>query len=226
MRAPVRLIQSKAPFFGCNKWLGNGRIVLPKRQSGRDGPKWEDRQMNSARAQDRYSGLTISLHWLMLLLIAAVYACIELREFYPKGSDIREGLKAWHFMLGLAVLALVVVRVVARFAGPTPAITPEPPAWQNLLSRLVHLALYALMIGMPVAGWLILSADGKPIPFFGFDLPALVGENKGFAEQVEELHEIGGSIGYYLIGLHALAALFHHYFVKDDTLRRMLPWRR
>ena len=182
--------------------------------------------MNSARAQDRYSGLTISLHWLMLLLIAAVYACIELREFYPKGSDIREGLKAWHFMLGLAVLALVVVRVVARFAGPTPAITPEPPAWQNLLSRLVHLALYALMIGMPVAGWLILSADGKPIPFFGFDLPALVGENKGFAEQVEELHEIGGSIGYYLIGLHALAALFHHYFVKDDTLRRMLPWRR
>lgn len=179
----------------------------------------------SSRHAKRYSGLSIAMHWLMVLLIAAVYACIELREYYPRGSDIREGLKTWHFMLGLTVLALVLIRIVARLAAPPPPITPAPPAWQALLARFVHLALYVLMIGMPIAGWLILSASGKPVPFFGLELPALMAESKAAAERIEELHETVGVIGYYLIGLHALAALFHHYFVKDDTLARMLPGR-
>ena len=81
------------------------------------------------------------------------------------------------------------------------------------------------MIFMPVAGWLVLSASGKPIPFFGLVLPPLMGENTDAAHQIKELHETVGTIGYYLIGLHALAALVHHYVMKDDTLRRMLPWR-
>ncbi len=174
---------------------------------------------------ERYGGLSITLHWLMLLLIAAVYACIELRELYPRGSGIREGMKAWHFMLGLAVLALVIIRVIARVAGTTPRITPEPKAWQNFLARFVHLALYLFMIGMPVAGWLVLSASGEPILFFGLALPPLMGENRDVADRIEELHKAVGSFGYYLVGIHALAALVHHYVMKDDTLRRMLPWR-
>ena len=80
--------------------------------------------MSGSLKLERYGGLSIALHWLMLLMIAAVYACIELRGFYPKGSDIREGMKAWHFMLGLAVLALVIIRMIARVAGTTPRITP------------------------------------------------------------------------------------------------------
>lgn len=174
---------------------------------------------------ERYDGVSITLHWLMLLLIAAVYACIELREFYPRGSDIREGLKAWHFMLGLTVLALVVIRVIARVAGRTPRITPEPAAWQNVLARFVHLALYLFMIGMPIAGWLVLSAAREPVPFFGLTLPPLMGENADLAERIEDVHKAVGSFGYYLIGIHAFAALVHHYVMKDDTLRRMLPWR-
>lgn len=182
--------------------------------------------MSQDTPKNRYSGLSIALHWVMLLLIAAVYACIELREYYPRGSNIREGLKMWHFMLGLSVFVLVVLRVVARLGRATPPITPEPPAWQALSASLVHFALYAMMILMPLAGWLILSADGKPIPFFGFELPPLTGENKDLAEQIEELHEAGGTIGYFLVGIHALASLFHHYVVKDDTLLRMMPGRR
>lgn len=181
--------------------------------------------MSGSPKLERYDGMSIALHWLMLLLIAAVYACIELREFYPKASDIREGMKAWHFMLGLAVLVLVIVRMIARAAGRTPRITPEPKTWQNVLARSVHLALYLFMICMPIAGWLVLSASGKPIPFFGLTLPPLVGENRDVAHQIKELHEAVGSVGYYLIGLHAFAALVHHYVMKDDTVRRMLPWR-
>ncbi len=175
---------------------------------------------------NRYSALTISLHWFMLALLAAVYACIELREFWPKGSDPRELLKTWHFMLGLSVFVLVWVRLAARFSGDTPPIEPAPPAWQNLLAKGVHVALYALMIGMPIGGWLILSASGKVIPFYGLELPALVAPDKALAEQIKEIHETGGVVGYWLIGLHAAASLFHHYIKRDNTLLRMTGIRR
>ena len=179
--------------------------------------------MSWRNTANRYGSLSIGLHWLMLLLIAAVYACIELRGNFPKGSDIREGLKTWHFMLGLSVLVLVAFRVVVPFTGAVPRIQPDPPKWQNLLARLMHLALYALMIGMPIMGWLTISAEGKIVPFYGLQLPSLVGENKSFADWAKELHETGGTIGYFLIGLHAAAALFHHFVFRDNTLRRMLP---
>lgn len=175
---------------------------------------------------NQYSRLTIALHWLMLLLFVGVYSCIELRELYPKGSDPREALKAWHFMLGLTVLILAFVRIYARLTSTTPPITPPLKSWQLFISKLVHLALYALMIGLPLLGWATLSAAGKPIPFFGVELPALLAENKDLAKTLKELHKTIGEAGYYLIGLHAAAALFHHYAQKDNTLTRMLPHRK
>lgn len=79
------------------------------------------------------------------------------------------------------------------------------------------------MFVMPMLGWLMLSAAGKPIPFFGAQLPALLNENKALADQLKEVHETIGMIGYFLIGAHALAALFHHFITRDNTLVRMLP---
>lgn len=175
---------------------------------------------------DRYSRLSITLHWLMVLLLVAVYSCIELRELYPKGSDPREALKVWHYMLGLSVLVFVVLRLYARLAAPPPDVRPAPPRWAGLSAAIMHLALYLLMFGMPLSGWLILSAAGKPIPFFGLELPALLGEDKELAKAIEELHETGGDAGYFFAGLHAAAALYHHYLVRDNTLVRMLPGRR
>ena len=182
--------------------------------------------MNATETRDRYSSLSIFLHWGMLLLITAVYTCILLREYYPKGSDLREGLKMWHFMLGLSVLLLVIIRIIARLWTAKPPIKPEPPAWQLMLARVIHFALYAFMLAMPVAGWLILSSADETIPFFGLELFPLIGPDEALSEQIEELHETVGTVGYYLIGLHAFAALFHHYVVKDNTLRRMLPGKR
>ena len=182
--------------------------------------------MPATIARTRYSAVSILLHWGMLLLITAVYSCILLRENYPKGTDLREGLKTWHFMLGLSVLALVIIRILVRLLSAKPPIKPEPPAWQMLLAKGTHLALYAFMLAMPIAGWLILSAADKTIPFFGLELPALVAPDKALSSQIKELHETFGTVGYFLIGLHALAALFHHYVVKDNTLRRMLPGKR
>jgi len=173
---------------------------------------------------DRYSAWSIGMHWLMLVLLVAVYACIELRGIYPKGSDAREAMKAWHFMLGLTAFALVFVRMAIRLA--TPALPPAAIAWQRHLATLMHLLLYAFLVLMPLLGWLALSADGKPVPLFGLQLPALVEPDKAFAHSVEEIHETVGTIGYYLVGLHAAAALYHHYLLRDDTLLRMSPRRR
>lgn len=174
---------------------------------------------------ERYGLLSIGLHWLMLLLLIAVYACIELREFFPKGSEPREALKSWHFMLGLSVFVLVWLRLLANKIGHHPRIEPEPPTWQKQSANIMHFALYGLMIFMPLAGWLILSASGKVIPFFGLQLPPLMGESKNVADFIKEIHETVGTLGYFLIGLHAAAALIHHYFLGDNTLKRMLPNR-
>ncbi len=173
----------------------------------------------------RYARLSILLHWAMFALMAATYAAIELRTFFPKGTEMREDFKTWHFMLGLTVLLLVIVRIIARLRTTAPPITPQPSVWQLRAGKLVHLALYVLMVGMPIGGWLILSFSGKAIPWFGLSLPALVAPDKALAAQIKDIHETVGTIGYWLIGLHAAAALFHHYILKDNTLQRMSPKR-
>src|SRR4030042_2169655 len=117
--------------------------------------------MNLKNSTLRYGSLSIGIHWLMLLLFVAVYGTIELRELFEKGSDPREALKTWHFMLGMLVFVLVWLRLAARLSGPTPAILPEPPGLQQLSSKLLHLALYLLMMGMPLTGWLVLRGAGK-----------------------------------------------------------------
>jgi superoxide oxidase len=181
--------------------------------------------MNWRNTKVRYGALPIGLHWLMLLLIAAVYTCEELSGFFPKGSAARLLLSDWHSMLGLLVFCFVWLRLAARLSGPSPGIEPEPASWQNLLARLTHIAFYVFMIGMPLIGWLLLSAKGQSIPFFGLQLPALMGQNKYLGGLIKEIHEAVGTAGYFLIGLHAAAALYHHYILGDNTFRRMLPRR-
>lgn len=173
--------------------------------------------MTTVNTRSRYSTLSIGLHWLMFLLIVAAYVAMELRESYPRGSDTRELFKSIHYMVGLSVLGLVIVRLAARLLTPGP-VPLEEPVWRSLMSKAVHAALYGFMIAMPVLGWLILSGEGDSIPF---GLPALSGTNEGLAHQMEELHEAGGNLGYLLVGVHAAAALFHHYVLRDGLMNRM-----
>jgi cytochrome b561 len=179
--------------------------------------------MNWKNTSQRYGALSIAIHWLMFLLIAVTFASIELRELFEKGTETRDAFKHWHFMLGLSVLSLVSLRFLMYIVQKTPEITPQPSVIPQKLAKVMHVLLYFFMFFMPILGWLVLSGKGAVIPFYGWTLPALMAENEGLADFLKEVHETGGVIGYWLIGLHATAALFHHYVVKDNTLLRMLP---
>ena len=172
---------------------------------------------------ERYGSLSIWLHWLMFLVIAMTFASIELKGLFEKGTDARDLMKMIHFSLGLTVLVLVVARLMIMLPQKNPEITPAPNANLQKIAKAMKVTLYLFMLAMPILGWLILSGADKAIPFYGFDLPALINPDKDLAHTIKEIHETLGTIGYWLIGLHAVAALFHHYFLKDDTLKRMLP---
>lgn len=169
----------------------------------------------------RFSRATIVIHWLVLLLMIATYCTMEFRGMFERGSDARDAVKTLHFMLGLSIFLLTFVRLTVRFSQPYPAIVPEPKAWQHKLAAATHLLIYGWLLVMPVLGWLILSAEGKAIPFWGLELPALMAENHDWAEWFEEIHEVLASFGYLLLGGHAAAAIVHHHLLKDNTLLRM-----
>ena len=172
-------------------------------------------------SSQRFSFPSIAMHWLMVLVFIGVFVAVNLIDVFPKGSDSRQLAKSMHFSLGLLVFGLFWLRIAFRLLGNTPDIVPAPPAWQEKLAKLGHLALYTIMVLMPLVGWAALSAFGKPIPLFGMDLPVLMAPNKELGRTIMGVHELGGNLAYFLIGGHALAALYHHYFMKDNTLRRM-----
>ena len=168
-----------------------------------------------------YGTLSVAFHWLMLILIAVAYVTMEFRSIFPKGSAGRAAMIDLHYIFGLLVFALVWLRLIARSFGATPAIDPLPPGWQVRLARVVHYALYALMILLPLSGWLLINAEGTQLSLFGVTLPALIGKSKRVADLLEEIHEFLATTGYFLIGLHAAAALFHHYIRRDNVFKLM-----
>jgi cytochrome b561 len=172
-----------------------------------------------------YGAPTILLHWLMLLLIVAAYAAMDLKSLAQKGGALREAMANWHYLLGLLVFSLVWLRLLAQSSGRAPEVEPAPPAWQAASASAVHWALYFFMIAMPMLGWLAVSAQGDPVYIFGSQLPALSGKNEGLAKLFKDVHENLATVGYFLIGLHAAAALYHHYVQRDNTLRLMWPRR-
>lgn len=171
----------------------------------------------------RYGSVAVSLHWLTLVLIVSIYALIEIHEMIPRGNALRGATEDWHIYLGFVLIPVVLFRLFNIRRKPVPSITPALPAWQMKANHWMKLYLYGLMLGMPLLGWIYLSADGAAINVWAFPLPAIAPESESLAELAGEAHELLGISGYFFIALHALAALYHHYLVRDNTLVRMLP---
>lgn len=169
-----------------------------------------------------YSSLSIFMHWLMLALIVAVYATMELKPYTAKGSALREALTIAHYAVGVTIFTAVWLRALIRLSNPAP-LAQQGPRWQRALSKATHLMLYALMIGMPVLGWLWLCAKGQALSFLGFELPMVMGKDASWAKLFKQWHQFFANVGYGLMGLHIAAALLHHYVMRDTTLQHMLP---
>jgi cytochrome b561 len=185
-------------------------------------------KMTGADGKPGYTSPIILLHWLMLILVAVVYALMELKSIAPRGSDLRLNMAAAHYLLGLSVFALTWARLGLRISGTVPPIDPLPAAWEIAFARAMHWFFYAFLIALPLLGWLALSAKGKPVHLFVFDLPFPIGRDDALAKQLKEIHETLAKVGYFAIGLHAAAALFHHFVLRDQVLLSMLPakWLR
>ncbi len=182
--------------------------------------------MTSTDSSFKYTRPLVALHWLMFLLFILLYAAMEFRVIYDKGMPERDFMKSLHFMFGLCVLLLLVFRLWAKRLSPRPALL-QLHGLAHLMQRASgagHVVLYLFMAVMPIMGWLMLSAAGKPIPFFGLELPALIAPDEALAKQIKAVHALAGNMGYGLLALHVGAALFHQWVLKDRLLQRM-GWR-
>lgn len=169
----------------------------------------------------RYSSVAIILHWVMALLIFVTWS-IAIAVADMALSPLRITGISWHKWLGVTIFLLVALRLLWRAIHSAPALNLAMPAWQERAMKLTHLALYLLMLLIPIVGWLMSSAKGYTVNYFGlFELPDLIDKDKALGHQLKEIHEFLAIGLMALVGLHILAALKHQFVDKDGLLSRM-----
>ena len=177
---------------------------------------------NSAEA---YGSLAKFRHWSIVVLVVSQWFLVEAAEEAGKDTPERAALMGWHISSGMLVLLLAVARIVWKVAeGGRPAPLGEV-VWQRKAAAAGHGILYLLILLQPISGWLVVSTGGRPIDFFGwFAFPALAAKNHELHETLEAVHETLFDALVVVAVVHIAAALYHHFLLKDDTLRRMLPF--
>ena len=179
-----------------------------------------------ANSPERYGAPAILLHWAMAALLLVLFAMgVYMVQLPDVGFDTEKiTLILGHKALGMLALAAVAARLAWRLLNPLPQLAGGLPAWQQVAARLVHLWFYALMFALPLTGWLMNSAGGYPLPFFGlFEFPDIADRNEYLFHVWIVVHRWLAYALALLLVLHAGAALRHHWQLRDDTLRRMLP---
>lgn len=165
------------------------------------------------------------LHWLIALAVFGLFALGWVMVNYPI-SPTKFELYSLHKSLGITVLLAVVLRLIWRAVNPTPTLAAQP-AWERRAATATHWTLYALLMLMPLSGYVINSAANFPMLVWGvLPLPNVTGENEGLQELAERVHLTLFWLLAVLVVLHVAAALRHHFLLKDDVLRRMLPGTR
>ncbi len=170
---------------------------------------------------DRYNPISVVFHWLMAAIIVATWSIAIVVSDMPL-SPARITGYSWHKWLGVTVFFLVLLRLVWRATHPAPQLEIKMPAWQERAMQLTHFALYLLMIVIPLVGWLMSSAKGYTVNYFGlFELPDLLSKDKALGHQLKDLHEYLADVLVALVCLHVLAALKHQFIDRDGLLSRM-----
>jgi cytochrome b561 len=170
---------------------------------------------------DRYSRLSIALHWTMAVAIGAAWLIGQFLEDLPRGPDKTFALGG-HALIGLAVAALLLPRLLARIVGPVP-VDAAAPAWEKRLAGAAHLLLYLLMLAVPLTGLAIAMSGRAALPVLGlFEIPPLLA-GLGLRKLLEGAHEVMANLLLGAIALHVAATLWHALVRHDGVAARMLP---
>jgi len=175
---------------------------------------------------EHYTRTAILLHWLIALLIFTAFPLGIYMHDLPFSPD-KLRLYSWHKWIGVSIFLLAIVRLTWRATHRPPALPEAMASWEKLAARAVHFSLYALIIIIPLSGWLMSSAKGFQTVWLGvLPLPDLLSKNKELGDWLKEVHE---SLNFLMLGLvlaHVGGALKHHFIERDSILSRMLPMRR
>ena len=171
----------------------------------------------------RWGAVAQLLHWLIVVLIIVQFSLAWYADSLPRGSH-KVGVLAEHKSFGITILVLAIIRLAWRWLNPTPPLPTTLKPYERVLARLTHALLYALLFAQPLTGWLMSSARGFPVSWFGFfTLPDLVPKNQTLYHALVTTHSALAVLLLVVVALHVAAALKHHFVLRDNTLRRMLP---
>ncbi|SAK94018.1 cytochrome b [Caballeronia ptereochthonis] len=163
------------------------------------------------------------LHWLTaaLLLIQFVIAW-TMPDVHRDTKPV--GLIAWHLGIGMVILLFVLIRFLWRSTHVVPPDVVTLPPALRAFARLTHRALYLLLIVVPMMGWANASSRGWPVSLFGvMPMPPLSPTGSALGHALGDWHRNLAWVLLALAVMHIGAALFHHFILRDGTLKRMLP---
>jgi cytochrome b561 len=168
-----------------------------------------------------YDNVAIALHWATAFLVVVQFALAETWDWFAKPT--RETMESLHVSLGVLLTLVIVARLIWRWI-PGHQTSSLETGWVRLASKAVHYLLYALLVAQAGLGFVIGWAAGHPIHFFGLPIPGpMAALDRPLRHELREFHEWIGWAIVILAACHSLAALYHHYVLKDRVLKRMLP---
>ncbi len=182
----------------------------------------------------RYTGVAIALHWLIALLIISLLVVGKFMTSLDEADPLRFSLTQWHKSFGITILLLTVARIIWRLSHKPPALPDTIRGWQKFSSGLTHFLLYFLMLGLPISGWIMVSASPlnistilfEVIPLPHLPLLASMANKAQISELFHEVHAISSGIMIALLLLHIGAALMHQFVHRDLVMERMAPhWK-
>lgn len=175
---------------------------------------------------DRYGSVHKALHWAIALLIVGMLMMGFLMTELPNNSD-KLKLYGLHKSIGICILLLAAIRLAWKLANVRPLLPARMSRLEKTAAHAGHFALYLMMFAMPLSGWMMSSAWGTPVSVFGLPpLPLVIEPDRALSDQLAVIHSTIGWALAITIGLHATAALLHHFYWRDNVLRRMLPFAR
>jgi cytochrome b561 len=172
----------------------------------------------------RFGAVAQSLHWLIAAMIVTQFVLANIAEDLPLGVH-KLAVLARHKSVGMTILMLAVIRLIWRATHPAPPMPAAMPGYERKLANLSHVLLYTLLFAMPITGLLMSSAKGYSVSWFNwFAWPNLIGRSDAAFNFFKDTHHLLAKILFFTALLHVAAALKHHFWDKDNVLKRMLPF--